>query len=537
MVRKIRLILVWFMLILAPYQTLAQASDPRPPILVAVECTRQDNTEIAFFGLNADGEPLGNDTNLSISTAGNLLLEQPSLVARRSISVLYIMDVSGSTAEPMSALGGLVGQFFTRLSVSPQDQVAFMTVSDAASDPVSLADMAALESRLQSLPISENSGNSGIALYDALQKGVLYSANQNADLKVILVVTDSVDASGGGLEAVMRAAIEADVRIFAIGYHTEQEGSFVRNVPDSQLRTITDQTGGFAWIMDANNPPAIPSLAFDVGNRVLRRINDFNELFSLEWRVTFAGGRGDTRLSLNNTASNPVTCPAPSTPTPLPSAMPTNTVAAPIIDATEALTPDITQTQTQTATAEPPPQVAIAATPVPPVIQAPPPAPPIGQIALLLLLLGLSGGLFVVDGFLWRAIREKRVDLDIEREDAADLPTNLMTIQITDSANQHYADNRLVTKKTYLIGRGADNDLQLGNDNRISSEHGAVLWRRRRWYYTNRKRQVTTIVDGRSVKGKRLIEIKAGMTLQIADLSLRLGREQEDTGHLAQTIF
>lgn len=75
---------------------------------------------------------------------------------------------------------------------------------------------------------------------------------------------------------------------------------------------------------------------------------------------------------------------------------------------------------------------------------------------------------------------------------------------------------------TFLIGRGSEyNDINLSETNpNISRQHGAVIWRRRRWYYTNRKNRLKTRIDGHYRSRVRLIHLKPGMMIEIGQARL-----------------
>jgi pSer/pThr/pTyr-binding forkhead associated (FHA) protein len=69
------------------------------------------------------------------------------------------------------------------------------------------------------------------------------------------------------------------------------------------------------------------------------------------------------------------------------------------------------------------------------------------------------------------------------------------------------------------VGRGSSNDINLGDDPSISRQHGVVMWRKKGWYYTNRKGPVMTRINGKRYRGlifyklEPVTEIEIGHTL------------------------
>ncbi len=131
---------------------------------------------------------------------------------------------------------------------------------------------------------------------------------------------------------------------------------------------------------------------------------------------------------------------------------------------------------------------------------------PIGAILLLLL----------INYLLFRAIGRKRIQRLMNNPDDTELSPNLMTLTV------HRGDTRqpyTLTKKTMTIGRGSSNDINLGDDPSISRQHGVVMWRKKGWYYTNRKGPVMTRINGKRYRGlifyklEPVTEIEIGHTL------------------------
>jgi Mg-chelatase subunit ChlD len=156
---------------------------------------------------------------------------------------------------------------------------------------------------------------------------------------------------------------------------------------------------------------------------------------------------------------------------------------------------------------------------------APPPTPepPTGISAALPSLdtgsLGpivISLVLLLVNYLIFRAVGRQRVQRLINNPDDHELSPQLMTITV------HRGDTRqpyTLTKKTLYVGRGSSNDINLGDDPSISRQHGVVMWRKRGWYYSNRKGSVMTRINGKRKRGlifyklEPVTEIEIGHTL------------------------
>jgi FHA domain len=129
---------------------------------------------------------------------------------------------------------------------------------------------------------------------------------------------------------------------------------------------------------------------------------------------------------------------------------------------------------------------------------------------------GVSLLLLLVNYLLIRAVGRKRVQRLMNNPDETELSPQLMTLTV------HRGDTRqpyTLTKKTMYIGRGSSNDINLGDDPSISRQHGVVMWRRKGWYYSNRKGPVMTRINGKRYRGlifyrlEPVTEIEIGHTL------------------------
>jgi len=122
----------------------------------------------------------------------------------------------------------------------------------------------------------------------------------------------------------------------------------------------------------------------------------------------------------------------------------------------------------------------------------------------------------VVNILLFRWAARRRIQRIINNPDEHELSPQVMTVTV------HRGDTRrphTLTKKTIYIGRGSSNDINLGDDPNISRQHGVIMWRRRGWYYSNRKGQTTARINGKRYKGfvfrklEPVTEIEIGSTL------------------------
>ncbi len=131
----------------------------------------------------------------------------------------------------------------------------------------------------------------------------------------------------------------------------------------------------------------------------------------------------------------------------------------------------------------------------------------------------LLGTLFfgAINLLLFRAVRGSRIRRLINHADDHDLSPQLMSLTVyRGGVPQHYT----LTKKTVTIGRSASNDINLGEDPNISRKHGVVMWRRRNWYYSNRKNGLSTRINGRRRIGFVFERLEPMTELQIGGATL-----------------
>ncbi len=122
-----------------------------------------------------------------------------------------------------------------------------------------------------------------------------------------------------------------------------------------------------------------------------------------------------------------------------------------------------------------------------------------------------------VNILLFRAVRKSRIRRIIGRPDNYDLSPQLMSITVyRGGVPQHYT----LTKKTVTIGRSSTNDINLGDDPNISRQHGVIMWRRNRWYYSNRKGSLSARINGRRFHGFIYYRLEPMTELQIGNTTM-----------------
>jgi hypothetical protein len=150
----------------------------------------------------------------------------------------------------------------------------------------------------------------------------------------------------------------------------------------------------------------------------------------------------------------------------------------------------------------------------------------IGRVGILLALL-------VFNYLLLRTIRRARILRLIKKPDAQDLSPQLMAITVR---RGDVKQSHTLTKKTVFVGRGASNDINLGDDLNISRQHGAVMWRRGNWYYANRKRQAVTRINGKRYRGLALQKLEPVTEIEIAgNLLIFHSSTQQDLSDFIKT--
>ncbi len=127
-------------------------------------------------------------------------------------------------------------------------------------------------------------------------------------------------------------------------------------------------------------------------------------------------------------------------------------------------------------------------------------------------------GLLALNYLLFRMIGRRRIMKLISTPDTIDLSPQLMNITIR---RGDIKQSHTLTRKTVNVGRGSTNDINLGDDPNISRQHGVIIWRKNNWWYSNRKKDTTTKINGKKVRGLALVklepvtEIEIGQTLLV----------------------
>lgn len=141
--------------------------------------------------------------------------------------------------------------------------------------------------------------------------------------------------------------------------------------------------------------------------------------------------------------------------------------------------------------------------------------------------------LLILNLILFRIVGRRRILRLINTPDDFDLSPQLMAITVRrgDIKQPH-----TLTKKTITIGRGSSNDINLGDDPGISRQHGVVMWRRKAWYYTNRKSQTLTRIDGKRYRGLIFFHLEPVTELEIGqNLLIFHSNAQQDISDFIKT--
>jgi hypothetical protein len=110
----------------------------------------------------------------------------------------------------------------------------------------------------------------------------------------------------------------------------------------------------------------------------------------------------------------------------------------------------------------------------------------------------LAAAAIIANLILVMMARRARIRRLILTPDKIDLSPQLMTLTVLrDGVRQSHT----LTKKTLMLGRGASNDINLGDDLDISRQHGVVMWRRGAWWYTSRRAGLVATIEGRKRRG------------------------------------
>lgn len=152
---------------------------------------------------------------------------------------------------------------------------------------------------------------------------------------------------------------------------------------------------------------------------------------------------------------------------------------------------------------------------------------------IVLASIALSIVLFVFNILLYRQVGRARVRRLINNPDKHDLNDRLMSITVR---REGMKQTHVLTKKTVTLGRGTGNDVNLGDDTNISREHGVIMWRRKRWWYSNRKPRLQVRVDGRRYTGFCLVELEPVTEIEIGNAKIFFhSSHQQDVSDMTKT--
>ncbi len=160
-----------------------------------------------------------------------------------------------------------------------------------------------------------------------------------------------------------------------------------------------------------------------------------------------------------------------------------------------------------------------------------PPPPPIDTG--LALVAALTTALFLLNVLVFFRVGRARVRRMIFRPDGYEMPNRLMAVTVYRDAMKQ---TNTLTKKTITLGRGSNNDINLGDDNKVSRQHGVIMWRRQEWYYTNRKPDVFVRIGGRRYRGFKLVRLEPVTEIEIGDARVFFhSNSQQDITELTRT--
>lgn len=129
----------------------------------------------------------------------------------------------------------------------------------------------------------------------------------------------------------------------------------------------------------------------------------------------------------------------------------------------------------------------------------------------------ISFGLLLLNSLLFRLVNRLRVQKVIARPDDIELSEALMSVTVR---SEDEKKTHPLTKKTLFVGRGELNDIVLGTSEQISRRHGVIMWRKGRWLYTNRKSDVSAVVEGKRIRGMRIVVLEPITEIEFGDAVL-----------------
>ncbi|HVU14443.1 MAG TPA: FHA domain-containing protein [Phototrophicaceae bacterium] len=141
--------------------------------------------------------------------------------------------------------------------------------------------------------------------------------------------------------------------------------------------------------------------------------------------------------------------------------------------------------------------------------------------------------MFILNVLLLRQVRRSRIYRMIMVPDDIDMSDRLMAITVRRAGTVRTYP---LTKNTVYIGRGSQNDINVGDEPAISRSHGVIMWRRGGWYYTNRNPRSSTRFNGKRFRGYKLRKLEPVTELEIGSVHLYYhSNAQQDISELTKT--
>jgi VWFA-related protein len=222
-----------------------------------------DGLEASNFEVLEDGDPIPVD-QVTAQTNAN----QP-------IAVCMVLDLSGSA--PLDQVQAAANRFLDTLG--PNDRICLigfnMPLDFNTPDPTKEVEFTTDKDLVRAV-IGDLESVGESAVYEAIYKGVLWTAEETADRRAVIVMTDGYDTISrqeiATADTPKAAARDKHIPIFTIGVYNP---NYTSN-PD-YLRVLADETGGEYYEADPNNPQ-------EMADRFERVVN----LLRQEYRLTFS---------------------------------------------------------------------------------------------------------------------------------------------------------------------------------------------------------------------------------------------------------
>ncbi len=142
-------------------------------------------------------------------------------------------------------------------------------------------------------------------------------------------------------------------------------------------------------------------------------------------------------------------------------------------------------------------------------------------------------GLLALNLILFRMIGRRRIMKLLNTPDNIDLSPQLMNITMR---RGDIKQSHTLTRKTVNVGRGSTNDINLGDDPNVSRQHGVIIWRKNNWWYSNRKKDTTTKINGKKIRGLKLVKLEPVTEIEIGPTLLVFhSNAQQDVSDFIKT--